>query len=483
MIRARFLAGAAVLVAACALPTAANAQFSPCMVLGSPLPPPCIVLDAGKIAQQAAELRQKAQHLQQLASQVNEMKNIQGALGAVKGVVKLPYAGVTPIAPIQPITADAAIAEITRRLPTVSNTPEARAQFRTTLNTERRSTAGDGWAIAETTKSRLTNLDLRARTIQAVAICSARRPAGTTNDSMRTDWQINTRAKSLVMQTMATLKEVSAARLEAKSVNVFTIDEAAAAPNLERAPAPAPVRMPGSDWATRLGQVASLSNKLSALMTAKSIVTSFKDAISGNRQTQTEYGQVLQAAQSSESQLQRLLSNEARKKRISVQTLQQVANDYMSQDRTTWDDPSKTDIAKRLADAAEDRMDRLVSGDISNDVSDYLRNRAEAYKQEAFFRPIAEDAKAMAEDTQRSMQEYSQSLGLNIEDQRVLDAEIARTQAELGQVGNSMNTAPAEVLRQRDAIYTSTVNGSAQAQAEMQAVDVGDQQARNEQLQ
>lgn len=483
MIRARFLAGAAVLVAACALPSAANAQFSPCMVLGSPLPPPCIVLDAGKIAQQAAELRQKAQHLQQLASQVSEMKNIQGALGAVKGVVKLPYAGVTPIAPIQPITADAAVAEITARLPKVADNSAAKAEFRKTLNSERRSTAGDGWAIAETTKSRLANLDVRARTIQAVAICSARRPAGTTNDSLRTDWQINTRAKSLVMQTMATLKEVSAARLEAKSVNIFTMDEAAAAPDLERAPAPAPIKMPGSDWATRLGQIASLSNKLSALMTAKSIVTSFKDAISGNRQTQAEYGQVLQAAQNSEAQLQRLLANEARKKRINVASLQQVANDYMSQDRTTWDDPSKDSVAKRMADAAEDRMDRMVSGDISNDVSDYLRNRAEAYKQEAFFRPIAEDAKAMADDTVKSMQEYSSSLGLNIQDQRILDAEIAKTQAELGQIGNSMNTAPAEIIRQRDAIYTSTVNGSAQAQAEMQGVDAADQQARNQSIQ
>ena len=477
MVRARLLAGAAVLAAVCALPSSVQAQTGPCPVF---VPQPCLIFDASKAIEQASDLKLKAEQLQSMIEKAKEMTSIQGALGAVKGAVSLPYGGVTPIAPIQPITADAAVAELNKRLPTVGKSEDSKNEFRKTLATERRASAGDGWAIAETTKVRLRELDLRARTIQAVAICSARKPSANADESLRKDWQINTRAKTLVMQTMATMKEVSAASMQAKSVNIFTMDEVAEAPSFERAAAPAPAVVKDSNWAPSLGEIANLANKLSALLTAKSLLSSFKDSIADTRTTQAEYGQILQAAQQSEQQVQNLAASDGRKKGVGAAALLKIANDYMTQDRTTWDDASKKDVANKLAGQAEDRMDKIVSGDVSNSWSDYLANRAEAYKQEAFFRPIAEDAKAMADDTERMMVDYSKQLGLEVTNQQALDAEIAKTQAQLGTIKDSMKDAPVEVIQQRDAIYNNTVQDAAASAGEMAAIDAENAKARTQ---
>lgn len=471
MNRARFLAGAAVLAAACALPNAAHAVISPCMVLGSPMPPPCIVFDASKVIQHAAELKSKTEELQNIVQQAKEMTDIQGALGKVKGAVKAPFAGVTPIAPIAMITPAQASSQFAASLPAPDGSVAGSGAYGAAVQTAARASAGDGWAIATTTKDRLVQLDLRARTIQAVAICSARKPAAAGDAGLRTDWQINTRAKSLVMQTMATLKEVQAARLHEKSVKAFEKPSVGSGKTLPRVEAPTPSIPKSEEWAPKLGAIAGLSNKLSALMLAGSLYLAYKEAISGHQQTQTEYQSVLKAAQNSEAQLQSLAAAEARRKGVSAASLLSTANQYMSRDRTAWDDPSKSDVAKSLADAAKKQLDRMVPGDVSGQWSTLLQNRAEAYKQEAFFRPISEQASVLEKDAIASLAQYEASIGMKISDKSVLDAEIAKVQQELGAIGNSMQGAPADVIRQRDAIYKSTVDGAAQALASMQGAE------------
>jgi hypothetical protein len=471
MNRARFLAGAAVLAAACALPNAAHAIISPCMVLGSPMPPPCIVIDASKIVQHAAELKTKTEELQNIVQQAKEMTDIQGALGKVKGAVKAPLAGVTPIAPIAMITPGEASSQLVASLPAPDGSMAGSGTYGAAVQKANRAAAGDGWAIAETTKDRLIQLDLRARTIQAVAICAARKPAQAGDAGLRTDWQVNTRAKSLVMQTIATLKEVQAARLSEKSVKAFEKPTVGSGKTLPRAEAPAPSIPKSEEWAPKLGAIAGLSNKLSALMLAGSLYMAYKEAIAGHQQTQTDYQSILKAAQNSEAQLQNLAASDARRKGVSAASLLSTANQYMSRDRTAWDDPSKADVAKSLADAAKKQLDRMVSGDVSGQWSQLLQNRAEAYKQEAFFRPISEQANALEKDTMASLAQYEASIGMKVSDLNAINAEIAKTQQELGAIGNSMSNAPADVIRQRDAIYKSTVDGAAQAQAVMQGAE------------
>jgi hypothetical protein len=75
-------AGGASLIALCALPGTANAQFfSPCMLIGSPMPPPCIKTDYKKLIQ--AQLQQ-VHELEKIAQTVNTIKE---AKAATEGVV------------------------------------------------------------------------------------------------------------------------------------------------------------------------------------------------------------------------------------------------------------------------------------------------------------------------------------------------------------------------------------------------------------
>lgn len=472
MVRARLYAGAALLGAAMAFPSVADAQISPCMVLGSPLPPPCITMDVQKIIEQAQEIKNKTDQLQSLVSQAKEYTSIQGALGAVKARVRTADAPMMPIAPIAETTSASAAQSLVAKLPPSGGSMTGTAEYRGATQVIIRGAAGDGWAISEVSKVRIDQLNLRANVLQMAAQCAARKPAlAADKENMRSDWQVNTNAKSLVMQAMTNLREVQAARVNLKATRLLSVSGVASAPTLERAGPVSSAPPVSSEWAGKLGTIANLSNKLSALMTAKSLFASFKEAVDGHRQTQAEYQQTVVAKNQADSALSSLAYAEQRRKGVNAQTLIQTANAYMSQDRTTWDDPSKWDVAKRLADAAENKLDSMVKGDVSDSWSDYLRNRAEAYKQEAFFKPIAEDAKALENDTIASIRDYETSLGVSIQDSAKLDAEIAKTQQELAETGRSMAGAPPEVLRQRDAIYSSNIDPAAEANGTMTEVD------------
>src|SRR3546814_12417884 len=63
-----------------------------------------------------------------------------------------------------------------------------------------------------------------------------------------------------------------------------------------------------------------------------------------------------------------------------------------SRDRTTWDDPSKRSVTEAAAKYTESQLDGMVSGDVRDNWSNLLIQRAEAFKQEAFFRSVNADA-------------------------------------------------------------------------------------------
>src|SRR3546814_8762160 len=78
--------------------------------------------------------------------------------------------------------------------------------------------------------------------------------------------------------------------------------------------------------------------------------------------------------------------------RISDWSSDVCCSDLMqSRDRTTWDDPSKRSVTETAAKYTESQLDGMVSGDVSDNWSNLLIQRAEAFKQEAFFRSVNAD--------------------------------------------------------------------------------------------
>lgn len=450
MTRARILAGAAVLAAACALAAPAQAQFaSPCMLLGSPLPPPCIIFDPSKVATMATEISQKTQQIAQLKSQIEQYTSIQGLLGKLKQGGIGSIGGYEPIAPISPITPQAASAELAKVLPPAGLSQEQASSYKKMDALRVRAAAGDGYAIATAIKARLADMATTAAKVESLAAQGSA--------DMRTDWQANTQARALMLRALQTLAEVRAAHVTLVSQNALGSTTPAKSVFTQGTPASTPAAS-APNYAEGLGKVSNLSNQLASLLSAKQVAASYVDSINGFRETQAEYQQMLQAAQASEAQLESLASYDASRKRVSAQALLDRANSIMaSRDRTVWDDPNKQTSAKAAAGYAESQLDKMVPGDVSNSWGDYLQNRAEAYKQEAYFRPINEEAKQSEQDAIQSLKDYSASLGVDASNPNALDAEIARVQQQLKDAGQSLATAPDQVQAQRDAIYNSTM--------------------------
>ncbi len=450
MRRARFLAGAAVLMAACALPSTAMAQLGACPAIQ---PPPCIIIDATKIAQQVSEIKTKTQEVQKLVQQAQELTNIQGIMGRLKAPGLGSYGAISPVAPLPETTISAASEAFTATFPkgamTQSTITGASAEGKTRL----RSAAGDGFAIAQVIKARLAEISKNASDLQSLS--------GNVSKDLRADWQVNTQAKSLLLRAFAALKEVEAARAQLMGVSIFVNPMVANAPNIAHGAAATLPNAIAPGYAEKLGEISNLSNQLAALVTAKQLAASYADAIQGHRETQAEYQQILQAAKQAQTAVEQKAAQEARRKGKSAASLLATADKIMAQrDRTTWDDPNKANSAKSAADYAENQLDKMVSGDVGDSWSDYLRTRAEAYKQEAFFRSINADAKAFEADAIAAMNQHSELVGVQISNAAELDRAIASVQAKLADVGKSLENAPAEVKSQRDAIYSSTMAGT-----------------------
>lgn len=89
-IRTRAILAAGTVLAACGIATPAQAFLSPCLVLGSPMPPPCIVLDYKKLADIAQQVAHEKAKIENTISQVKEMKSTVTTIGSdLKGLAKI----------------------------------------------------------------------------------------------------------------------------------------------------------------------------------------------------------------------------------------------------------------------------------------------------------------------------------------------------------------------------------------------------------
>ena len=389
------------------------------------------------------------------------MASIQGAMGAVTDKPVSLIGAIEPIAPIAPTTSNESIAAFRSANPTSATTQSGRSTFVGGLEKADRGAAGDGWAIAQVAKGRLTNLTNEARKIQAFAACSARRktsPNGDDNANLRTDWQIRNRASSLIFQSMALLQEVEAARLNGNAVSTLSTNGPNSAPDLSRSEAPGVPQSTNPEWGQKLGRVADFATKLAALYAAKKIMDGFLSAREGHKQTEREYRQVLEKARNADRELQNLAVREARKKGIAASTLLSKVNQIMAQDRTSWDDPAKGRITENLAKSAKSQLDRMVKGDVSNEWVDAIMKRSDTYKEEAFFRPISQDSGTLDKEIGQWIGDYEKDLGVKASDDEALMAAIADMERKLAEAGAEFESAPDDIRRQRDLIYTSTVD-------------------------
>jgi hypothetical protein len=315
-----------------------------------------------------------------------------------------------------------------------------------------RAAAGEGYGMATAVKYKMCKMNQEARRLTAAMQALDNGP-GT---DIRANWSINQGARRLMFNSLMTLREVQTTRLQLAAVSsINTNAPRSTTVDRKEAPEVAPATSPG--YSIDIGSIANAANKLASLLSAKQVITSFVDGINGSRATQNEYAQIKAAAVASQQRVEALAASEARKKGISAATLLSIANSYMQNyDRTTWDDANKANAAKAAANAAENALDGRVSGDVSDNWDVILQQRAEAFKQEAYFRSIAQDAADMEKSTITALAEYEQSLGVKVSDTAALNAAIQAAQNEVGQLSQKLASAPADVVSKRDQILTSS---------------------------
>ena len=451
--RARLLACVAAVATAAMLPSAASAQA--CAFLGSPQPfQPCIVMDNSKIVQIAKEIQEKTQELKLRQAEITQYMNIESAMGAIgkRGIPSLP--SVPAIAPLAAKTFGQAGAEARAKISSGGLDTAGRNEMRKNTALDLRAAAGDGYAIALATKSRFAEMEQDAQSIATLTQkCSV---------DARSDWSFNTQARSLLLRALAARREIDAAQVQLMSARVMASPAVSAAGSLPSIPQAAPAvdapPPPAPQWSDSIGKVANLTSYLASLITARDLLNGFKDSIKNHQDTQRDYQDVLANAQRLQNDMVRFAQNEGYKKGVDGSRLLAEADRIMGAvDHTTWDDPSRKSVANQAAKTAKRRLDDMVRGDVSDSWVSNLANRAEAFKQEAFYREFNTQAKSLEAESRAAIASLGGELQINMNDPKALEAAIAATQNSLGVVGREIDAAPPEIQAKRDAIYKSTM--------------------------
>lgn len=424
-------------------------------MLGSPQPfQPCIVFDFKNAVEVANDIREKTEELKARQAEFAGYLNIEKVMGAAgkRGIPSFP--ALPAIAPLAAKTFGQAGAEARAKISSGGLDTAGRNEMRKNTALDLRAAAGDGYAIALATKSRFSEMEQDAQSIATLTQkCSV---------DARSDWSFNTQARSLLLRALAARREIDAAQVQLTSAKVMASPAVSAAGSLPSIPQAAPAidepLPPAPQWSDRIGKVANLTSYLASLITARDLLNGFKDSIKNHQDTQRDYQTVLANAQRLQSDMVRFAQNEGYKKGVDGNRLLAEADRIMgSMDHTTWDDVSKNSVASQAASYAERRLDDMVRGDVSNSWSDNLVKRAEAFKQEAFYREFNTQAKELEAESRASIAALGGDLQININDPKALDAAIAATQNSLAVVGKEIDAAPPEVKSKRDAIYASTM--------------------------
>lgn len=425
-------------VAACSafiISAPALAQLGACPILQ---PPPCIVMDLSKIAQHAAVLTKRAAEIEQYVQQVKTYTDVNRALGAA-GIGKL--APIAKLPAIDPVTPESS-AQISNELISALNIPNDSIETREDAGRQRklriRDAALHAKALADMMKLRLADLDKQANDLQ-----------GESSSSLRNDWENNSRARTLMLVAMNQYKEVVATGVSLRSLQHIP----SAMPNASGFPDPGTYTpaTTGTGLSQQLADLQDASQKLLALKAAQQTLDSYTSSISLDRETQNQYQAMLQAAQQAQGQVQAQANATAGNKHIPASTIMATVNAYMANDTTTWDDPSKADSAKYWAGKAKSQLDKMVSGDVTDDWIDLLQTRAEAAKEEAFFRQTNVDAIANEASDRASLASFAAQQGV---DSASLAQQLQQAQSNLDKANAALSSASGDDAAKRDQILS-----------------------------
>lgn len=493
---ARILAGVATFTVACALPSVAFAQIGACPTLQ---PPPCIVMDPGRIAGIVAEIKEKKGQLENAVAQVEQMTTLNGALGMIDGATQAANDPVTAIVPPvstgEQMTFSEAANQLNAALREHPSSVEGQAAAARDDKLRMRAAAGEGYATALAVKARQSEFDAAYQDLfkraasnsttptptpgqlpsqsEQLRVCRSMGPkpfqdwrtniisGGAKNsDNLEQDWELNSSAKMLLLNAYMLKREVNTARMQLLAMTSINskLGSGGAVKYSEVKPAE-PISGPRHN--IDLGELLDAVTKLIALKGAIDTGKTLILGIDGVKQTQAEYQQMVQAKNQTQSAVQNLANSDGSRKRVNAASLLAKADSIMqSRDRTTWDDPSKRSVTEAAAKYAEDQLDGMVSGDVSDKWSDLLIQRAEAFKQEAFFRSINADAITSEQAARKALENYNSTIGVNASDPAALQAAIQQAQARVNELSGKLSAAPADIVSIRDRVLADLTGGN-----------------------
>lgn len=491
---ARILAGVATFTVACALPSIAFAQIGACPTL---LPPPCIILDSTKIAGMVSEIKQKKDELENTIQQVEQMTTLNGIMGMANGANQSAndpiIAIVPPVSTGENMTFSEAANQLNASLRAHPTSLEGQAAAAGDDQLRMRAAAGEGYATALAIKARQSEFDTSYRDLFTRAAAQASTPAQTPKpgklpsqseqlrvcrsmgsgpfqgwrqniiagdankaENLEQDFEMNGAAKLLLLNAYMLKREADAARLQLLAMTSINskIGNGGGQVRYSEAEPAAAKEAPrhNIDLGELMNEVSKLLALKHAVETAKTLVL----GIDGTRQTQAEYKAMVNAKNQAQAAVQNVANSDASRKRVSAASLMAKADQIMqARDRTTWDDPSKRSVTEAAASYAEDQLDKMVNGDVSDNWSNLLIQRAEAFKQEAFFRGINGDAATAEQAGLKALEEFNGSVGINASDTNALQAAIQQAQSRVNELSGKLDKAPADIISIRDRVIGS----------------------------
>lgn len=436
----RKIALIAILLASAGAATPA-AAVSPCLKIGSPMPPPCLVVDTKKILEHINTIKNAKERLENLTRISENLADINKIMGAKAQSDGKPVKAWVPLAPGEEISFAKAANEMAAVMPQTSElTASENDTQRAAMIIAERAASGDGWSISYAMKERLVGMNNDGTLLaKAMTQCST---------TLRRDWQINTHAKLLYLRSLVALRELRQAEALQDAIGTVNYEPTKQMETHGRAEPGNYEPQYGRDDALILAQIAMFTVKLLALRNGQEAANIFTGTIREIDNTRIEYEGLEQIARETDRALAAQAAQTASRTGRDPKTLLEIVNRVMAQyDRTTWDTPEKEVIARRAADMAVNQLEKYLRTDVSDNWVKLLMARAEAYKQAAFFKEYAASSEQYKQATIEAQKAYSAGLETDISDAKAMAAKIAQLEAEIAALKASLATASPEVQK------------------------------------
>lgn len=446
----------AILLASAGAATPAVA-VTPCLAIGSTMPPPCLVVDSKKILEHIATIKNAKERLENLTRISENLADINKIMGAKAQSDGKPVKAWVPLAPGEEISFAKAANEMAAVMPQTSElTATENDTQRAAMIIAERAASGDGWSLSYGMKERLVGMKNDGEILaKAMGQCST---------TLRRDWQINTHAKLLYLRGLVALRELRQAEALQDAIGTVNYEPTKQMETHDRSEPAGYEPQYGRDDAQILAQIALYTVKLLSLRNGQEAANIFSGTIKQIDNTRIEYEGLEQIARETDRALAAQAAETASRTGRDPKTLLDIVNRVMAQyDRTTWDTPDKEAISRRAAELAVAELERTLRTDVSDNWLKLLMARAEAYKQAAFFKEYAVSSQEYKQATIQAQKAYSAGLETDIGDAKAMADKIALLEAEIAKLQASLADASPEVRKRAQEIMEQLMIASGAA--------------------